>query len=166
MQGRHFNFFLGGQNFFIFFNATGLLKNWKQHFICSNFTLFIVPFFLSFFLFFFYFFFFFFLFSFSLGGRRPPSPPQITPLHIWRCFGAHLQIWYIEYITNLVPIYLTNSAIWYIRIHYIWHIWYNDKFVWQHLYKGLAIAHTGRVGRNLLLGSTFILEVGIQSGNN
>ena len=30
-QGRHFNFFLGeGQNFFKFFNATGLLKNWKN----------------------------------------------------------------------------------------------------------------------------------------
>ena len=80
-QGRHFNFFLG-QNFFLFFNATGLLTNWKKtaH-ICSNFTLFIVPFFLFslFFLFFFLFFlffffsFFFFLFSLSLG-RRPPSP--------------------------------------------------------------------------------------------
>ena len=34
LQGRHFNFFLGGANFFLFFNATGLLKNWKkQHFI-------------------------------------------------------------------------------------------------------------------------------------
>ena len=29
-QGRHFNFFLGGQHFFKFFNATGLLKNWKN----------------------------------------------------------------------------------------------------------------------------------------
>ena len=27
-QGRHFNFFLGAKRFF-FFNATGLLKNWK-----------------------------------------------------------------------------------------------------------------------------------------
>ena len=25
-QGRHFNFFLGAQNFFLFFNAIGLLK--------------------------------------------------------------------------------------------------------------------------------------------
>ena len=41
--------FSRGPNFFLFFNATGLLKNWKkQHFICSNLTLFIV---LSFFLF-------------------------------------------------------------------------------------------------------------------
>ena len=29
-QGRHFNFFLGGQIFFKFFNATGLLKNLKN----------------------------------------------------------------------------------------------------------------------------------------
>ena len=28
-QGRHFNFFLGG-NFFLFFNDTELLKNWKN----------------------------------------------------------------------------------------------------------------------------------------
>ena len=79
-------FFLGGgQNFFIFFNATGLLKNWKkQHFICSNLTLFmhIVPFFLfSFFLFFsfFSFFLFFFLFIFIFfflgwGGGDGPQP--------------------------------------------------------------------------------------------
>ena len=65
-QGRHFNFFLGGQNFFKFFNATALLKNWKkQHFICNNLTLFLVPCscFLLFFSFFFFFFFsYFFLF--------------------------------------------------------------------------------------------------------
>ena len=84
-----------GQFFFIFFNSTGQLKIWKkQHFICSNLTLFIVPFFLSFFfsLFFsffslFSFFSFFFLFFFFLGGggggRRPPSPPQMTPLPQW-----------------------------------------------------------------------------------
>ena len=86
-QGRHFNFFLEGPKIFKFFNATGLLKNWKkQQFICSNLTLFIFPFFL--FLLFFSFFFFFFLFSFFFlfffflggGGRRPPSPPQMTPL--------------------------------------------------------------------------------------
>ena len=34
--------FSWGPKFFLFFNATGLLKNWKkQHFICSNLTLFI-----------------------------------------------------------------------------------------------------------------------------
>ena len=80
-QGRHFNFFLGDQNVFLFFNATGLLKNWKkQHFICSNLTLFVVPFFLfslySLFFLFFLSFFLFFLFFFFLGGRRPPSPPK------------------------------------------------------------------------------------------
>ena len=76
MQGCHFNFFLGGRNFFKFFNATGLLKNWKkQHFICSNMMLFIVPFFL-FSLFFSFFFssFFFFFFSFSLGAMAPQPP--------------------------------------------------------------------------------------------
>ena len=69
--GASFQLFLGGQNFFLFLNATRLLKNWKkQHFICSNLTLFVVPFFLfsSFFL--------FFLFFFFLGGRRPPQPPS------------------------------------------------------------------------------------------
>ena len=30
IQGRHFNFFLGGQIFVLFFIATGLLKNWKN----------------------------------------------------------------------------------------------------------------------------------------
>ena len=73
--GASFELFLGGQIFFKFFNATGLLKNWKkQHFICSNLTLFVVPFFL-FFSFFFSFFslfsflsFFFSFFSISLGG--------------------------------------------------------------------------------------------------
>ena len=69
----------GGQIFFLFFNATGLLKNLKkQHFICSNLTLFIVPFFLSFFfLFFSLVFLFFFLFSFFLfpwGATVPPAP--------------------------------------------------------------------------------------------
>ena len=29
IQGRHFNFFLGAK-FFLFSNATGLLKNWKN----------------------------------------------------------------------------------------------------------------------------------------
>ena len=80
----------GGQIYFYFTTyATGLLKNWKkQHFIlCSNLTLFIVPFFLSFFLFFlFYLFYLFFLsFFFFLGGGRGegdgPCPSQMTPLY-------------------------------------------------------------------------------------
>ena len=71
--------FSWGQNFFKFFNATGLLKNWKkQHFICSNLTLFIVPFFLfsSFFSFFslFSFFFSFSCFHFPWGVDGPPAP--------------------------------------------------------------------------------------------
>ena len=90
-QGRHFNFFLGGPKFFLFFNATGLLKNWKkQHFICSNLTLFIVPFFLFFsffsFLSFFSFFLSFFLFFFFLGGgggATPPQPPLNDASAIW-----------------------------------------------------------------------------------
>ena len=79
------SFSWGGQKFFS--NATGLLKNWKkQHFICSNLTLFIVPFFLFSlfslsFLFFLFFSFFFFFFSFSLGGGGATTPaPQMTPL--------------------------------------------------------------------------------------
>ena len=49
-QGRHFNFFLGPNFFYLFFNATGhrtiekLQKN-SAHFICSNLTLFIITFF-------------------------------------------------------------------------------------------------------------------------
>ena len=72
---------MGGQKFLLFFNATGLLKNWKkQHFICSNLTLFIVPFFLfslffSFFFLFFSFFLSFFLFFFFLGEATAPQPP-------------------------------------------------------------------------------------------
>ena len=83
LQERHFNFFLGGQNFFKFFNATGLLKNWKkQHFICSNLTLCIVPYLLSFifsFFLFFLFFFLFFLFFFSWGSDGPPAPLKWRP---------------------------------------------------------------------------------------
>ena len=84
MQWRHFNFFLGGgQNFVIFFNATWLLKNWKkQHFICSNLTFFIVPFFL------------FSLFSLFPYGVRGDIPqfPQMTPLMGWNSLAAeHLQ---------------------------------------------------------------------------
>ena len=93
--GAFFQLFLGGPNFFLFFNATGLLlKNWKkQHLICSNLTLFIVPFFLffSFFSFSFSFFFFsFFLFFFFLGerGGGPLAPPQMTPLQ-WRSYNFY-----------------------------------------------------------------------------
>ena len=83
-QGRHFNFFLGAKFFFSMPPDYWKIGK-KQHFICSNLTLFIVPFFLSFFfLLFFFLFFFFFLFSFFFflggGGRRPPSPLQMTPL--------------------------------------------------------------------------------------
>ena len=60
-----------------FFHATGLLKKFeKAHFICSNFTLFIVPF-LSFFSLFSFFLFFLFFF---LPGGDAPQPPQMTPL--------------------------------------------------------------------------------------
>ena len=51
LRGVISTFSWGGKFFFKFFNATGLLKNWKkQHFICSNLTSFIVPFFLFLFL--------------------------------------------------------------------------------------------------------------------
>ena len=73
-----------GARIFSRWPCTGLLQNWKkQHFICSNLTLFIVPFFLfslfSLFFLFFLFFLSFFFFSFCLGGR-PPAPSQMTPL--------------------------------------------------------------------------------------
>ena len=80
-QERHFNFFLRGK-FFLYFSMP--LDYWKigrkQHFICSNLTLSIVPFFLffSFFSLFFLFFLFFlsfFLFFFFLGGDALPAPP-------------------------------------------------------------------------------------------
>ena len=69
----------------------------KQHFICSNLTLFIVPLFLffsvfSFFLFFLFFFLFFLFFSFSLGGGDGPPAPlkwHICPsFHISGCTRA------------------------------------------------------------------------------
>ena len=88
-SGASFQLFLGGPKFCLFSNTTGLLKNWeKQHFICSNSTLFIVPFFLfSHFFLFSLFSHFFFLFSFfllSFGGGwgckgPPPSPPPPPP---------------------------------------------------------------------------------------
>ena len=86
-QGRHFNFFLGARIFFHFSMPPDYSKKLeKQHFLCSNLTLFIVPFFLfslflSFLSPFSFSFFFFFFFSFSLGGATAPSPPpQMTPL--------------------------------------------------------------------------------------
>ena len=77
-----FQLFLGVAKFFLYFSMpTGLLKNWKkQHFTCSNLTLFIVPFFLSFFPPFFLFFTFFpFFFFFVLGGGRPQPPSNDAP---------------------------------------------------------------------------------------
>ena len=78
-QERHFNFFLGANNFFPMPPDYSKIGK-KQYFICSNLTLFIVPFFLSSFLFFSIFLSFSF-FSFSLGeGATAPSSPQMTPL--------------------------------------------------------------------------------------
>ena len=79
--GASFQLFLGGPNFYKYFNATGLLKNWKkQHFICSNLTLFIVPFFL----FFSFFSLFSFFFSFSLGATAPQPPSNDAPVASYR----------------------------------------------------------------------------------
>ena len=78
--GALFQLFLGRPKFFFsFFNATGLLKNWKkQHFVCSNLTLRIVLFFLfslfSFFLSLFSFFLSFFFLLGGGGGRRATAP--------------------------------------------------------------------------------------------
>ena len=78
--------FSWGPNFFYIFQCHRTIEKLKkQHFICSNLTLFIVPFFLSFFLFFlfspFLFFLFSFFFSFFLFPWGVfPSPPQMTPL--------------------------------------------------------------------------------------
>ena len=105
-QGRHFNFFLGAKFFFIFFNATGLLKNWKNStlYVVIYLTLFIVPFFLfslffsflSLFSFFSFFFFFFYLFSFSLGGDGPPAPHPPPPK--WRlCFISRVKTLWAKY---------------------------------------------------------------------
>ena len=74
-QERHFNFFLGAK-FSNFSMPPGYWQIWKkQHFICSNLMLFIVPFCL--FSLFFSFFSFFFVF---LGAWRHPNPPQMMPL--------------------------------------------------------------------------------------
>ena len=78
--GASFQLFLGANIFFIFQCHRTIEKLEKQHYMYSNLTLFIVPFFLSFFSFF-LFFFLFFLFFFFLGGAMAPSPPQMTPLH-------------------------------------------------------------------------------------
>ena len=78
-----FQIFLGGGQIFFYFSMPP--DYWKigkkQHFICSNLTLFIVPFFLfssffSFFLFFLFFLTFFFFFSLGGGGGGdgPPAP--------------------------------------------------------------------------------------------
>ena len=91
-SGASFQLFLGGQKFFKFFNATGLLKNLKQHW--SNFTLFMVPF-LSFSLFFnFFFFLFFSLFSFYFRGPGATAP---SPLK-WRpCLNC---LWHVSHMNS------------------------------------------------------------------
>ena len=81
-----FQLFLGGAKFFVIFQCHRTTEKFeKQHFICSNFTLFIVPFFSFFFFLLFslisFLSFFFFFFSFSLGGGGGDGPP--VPLK-WR----------------------------------------------------------------------------------
>ena len=72
--------FSWGQIFlFIFQCHLTIEKLENKHFICSNLTLFIVPFFFSLFFLFFLFFLFSFFFFFFLGGRRRPPAPQMTP---------------------------------------------------------------------------------------
>ena len=95
-QGRHFNFFLRGPIFYIIFQCHWTIEKLKkQHFICSNLTLFIVPFFLFFSFVSFSFFFFSFFFSFSLGRGDGPQPPHITPLwsgvlSLWKFLNSKL----------------------------------------------------------------------------
>ena len=76
--GASFQLFLGGKIFFIFQCHRIINKLEKQHFLCSNLTLFIVPFFLfssfSSFFSFFSLFSFLFLFLFFLGGGDGPPP--------------------------------------------------------------------------------------------
>ena len=68
----------GAKKIFLF-QCHRIIEKMKKHFICSNLTLFIAPFFISFFFSSsFSLFFLFFLFSFSLGG--PTQSPQMTPL--------------------------------------------------------------------------------------
>ena len=85
--GASFQLFLGGPNFFFIFQCHRTIEKLeKQHFICSNLTLVIVPFFIFslFFLFFLFFFLFILFFSFFLflggGGGDGPLAPQMTPL--------------------------------------------------------------------------------------
>ena len=83
-SGASFQLFLGGPNFFPMPPDYWKIGK-KQHFVCSNLTLFIVPFFLfslfffflslfSFFSFFFFFFFLFFSFFLFPWGRWPSAP--------------------------------------------------------------------------------------------
>ena len=78
--------FSWGVKFFFIFQCHRTIEKLekKQHFICSNLTLFMFPsFFFLFFLFSFFFFLSFLLFYFSLGGDGPPAPPpQMTPLTV------------------------------------------------------------------------------------
>ena len=82
--GASFQLFLGGGQICLNFSMPP--DYWKigkkQHFICSNLTLFIVPFFL------FSLFFLFFLFPWGGGGRRPPSPPK---WRLWWYIGRKFQ---------------------------------------------------------------------------
>ena len=97
-----FQLFLGGPKIFLFFNATGLLKNWKkQHFICSNLTLFIVPFFFYFFSSSFFSLFSFFLSSFFFlfpWGATAASLPQMTPLQL--CPWLQVVLTFLNRITS------------------------------------------------------------------
>ena len=100
--------FSWGAKFFLFFNAIGLLKNWKkiQHFICSNLMLFIVPFFLSFLFFLlffshFSFFLYFFFFLFSWGGR-PPAPLKWRPWLYVQQYGIWLTPAWIQGLRKVV----------------------------------------------------------------
>ena len=78
--GASFQLFLGGPTFFFICQCHRTIEKLKkQHFICSNLTLFIVPFFSLFFSFLplFSFFLFFLFFSFYLGGGGDgPQPPK------------------------------------------------------------------------------------------
>ena len=78
IRGVISTFSWGAKIFFIFQCHRTIEKLEKQHFICSNLTLFIVPFFLffSFISLFSFFLSFFFFFSFSLGATAPPAPPN------------------------------------------------------------------------------------------
>ena len=73
--GASFQLFWGPQIFYIFSMSPDYWKiGKKQHFICSNLTLFIIPFFLSFFSSFFLFFLFFLSFFLFPWGATAPQP--------------------------------------------------------------------------------------------